>query len=248
MKNANTLEEFIKNYINNVKLSSSPESYAEWLKSYGVDSHATLDRSLKDISTDYQKAKSSFGANAESLASLGLGASGYSDYLSGKAYESMQRRKEGAFEKFAENEKSNRSGYRDYVEKKLEEITEKAESEAERENERFYKTVDDIVDAGISDVDEAYGFAIEAGLSEEKATAVARTATDAVKKKRTKDALTYILNHGFDKDQAKQYALAMGLSTQEAALLADYADKINADPYLSSDYLDYLKYKENLYK
>ena len=144
MKNAKTLEEFIKNYINNVKISSSPESYAEWLKSYGVDSHATLDRSLKDISTDYQKAKSSFGANAESLAALGLGTSGYSDYLSGKAYESMQRRKEGAFEKYSENEKNNRSGYRDYVEKKLGEITEKAE----RENDRFYKTVDDIVDAG----------------------------------------------------------------------------------------------------
>ena len=71
MKKKETLEDFIKTYIRNVKISSSPESYSEWIKSYGIDSSGTLDKSLKDISSDYEKAKSSFGANAEGLASLG---------------------------------------------------------------------------------------------------------------------------------------------------------------------------------
>ena len=248
MKTEQTLEDFIKTYIQNVKVSSSPESYSEWLKSYGIDSRGALDKSLKDISSDYEKAKSSFGANAEGLASLGLAGSGYSDYLSGKAYQVMQNRKTGAYEKFSESEKSNRNGYRDYIEGKAKELTEKVEKETELENERYYKTISDIIDAGISNLDDAYSFAIESGLSEEKANAVAKTATDAIRKKTTDDALGYIISHGFDKDQAKQYALALGLSNSDAALLAHYAEKINTSPYLSSDYLDYLKYKENQYK
>ena len=244
MKNSKTLEDFIKTYIQNVKVSSSPESYKEWLKSYGVDSRAILGESLSDIGADYERARSGFGANAERLSSLGLSSSGYSDYLSAKAYESMQKRKAGAYDKYSENEKANRSGFRDYVESALKE----EESARKAENESFYRTVSDIVDAGIRDEEEAYGFALEVGLSEEKARAVAKTATDTVKRRLTEETLRYIISHGFDKDQAKQFALAQGHSEDEANVLAGYADSINSDPYLSSDYLDYLKNKENKYK
>jgi len=241
MKKSQTLEDFIKTYIQNVRVSSSPESYKEWLKSYGIDSRGILNESLSDIGADYERAKSSFGANAERLSSLGLSASGYSDYLSGKAYESMQKRKRGAYEKYIENERTNKSGFRDFVESALKE--ENAAKAAE--SEKFYKTVGDIVDAGIRDPEEAYNFAIDSGLSEEKAKAAAKTASDAVRRRFTEDTLRYIINHGFDKDQAKQYALAVGLSEEEAEGLAGYADSINSDPYLSKDYLEYLKEKEN---
>lgn len=244
MSKSQSLEDFIKNYIQNVKVSSSPESYKEWLKSYGINSREILNESLSDIGADYERAKSTFGANAERLSSLGLSVSGYSDYLSAKAYESMQKRKTGAYDKYAENEKTNKSGFRDYVESALK----KEESAKKEENESFYKTMNDIVDAGIRDVEAAYSFAIETGLSEEKARAAAKAATDTVNRKLSETTLRYIISHSFDKEQAKQYALAVGLSEEEAEGLAKYADSINKDPYLSSDYLEYLKYKENQYK
>ena len=244
MKKSQSLEDFIKTYIQNVKVSSSPESYSEWLKRYGVDSRGILNESLSDIGADYERAKSSFGANAERLSSLGLSSSGYSDYLSAKAYETMQKRKAGAYDKFIENEKSNKSGFSDFVANALKE----EDAVKKAENESFYKTVSDIVESGIRSEEEAYSFALETGLSEEKARAVAKTATDTVNRKLTEDTLRYIISHSFDKEQAKQYALAVGFSEEEAEGLAGYADSINKEPYLSSDYLDYLKYKENNYK
>ena len=244
MSNSNTLEDFIKNYIRNVQVSSSPESYSEWLKNYGLNSKEILNESLADIRGDYEKEKSTFGANAESLSALGLTSSGYSDYLSGKAYATMQKRKEGAYGKYIENEKSNRTGFRDFVESALKE----RENTAKEENERFYKVMSNIVNSGIKDEEEAYRFALESGLSDEKARAVASTAAQSAYRKLTKSTLSYVLSHSFDKEQAKEYAIAVGLSESDAERIAGYAESIGQEPYLSNDFLEYLKYKENLYK
>ena len=238
------LEDFIKTYVKNKRINSSPESYSDWLKTYGVDSNRILNQAISDIRTDYERAKSSYGTNAERLSSIGLTSSGYSDYLSGKAYATMQNRKSGAYKQFSENEEKNRSGFLDYVEGVIKE----QENAQKAENDSFYKTVSNIVNAGIRDTDEAYDFAIESGLSEEKATAAAKTACERGHRRLAEDALSYIIGHGFDKTQAREYAIAVGLSEEEAEDIAKYADSINSNPYYTKDYLEYLKYKENNYK
>ena len=40
MSNKTTLEDFVKNYVNNKKSSESKEDYKSWLKANGVDSGA----------------------------------------------------------------------------------------------------------------------------------------------------------------------------------------------------------------
>lgn len=238
------LEDFIKTYVENKRISSSPQSYSDWLKSYGVDSSRILNEAFSDIETDYERAKSIYGTNAERLSAIGLTSSGYSDYLSGNAYATMQKRKTGAFKQYSENEEKNRSGFLDYVEGVIKEH----ENALKAENDRFYKTVNGIMNAGIRDAKEAYNFAIEAGLSEEKAVAAAKTASEIGHRRLAEDTLSYIIGHGFNKTQAREYALAVGLSEKEAEDIAKYADSINSNPYYTKDYLEYLKYKENNYK
>ena len=110
-----TLEEFVKTYIQNKAKSNTKESYADWLKRSGVDSEKIYADSIKDIMTDYERAKIGYGKKAENLAELGLTNGGYSDYLASNAYSIMQRRKEGAMKKYSENEFNNRSAYANYL-------------------------------------------------------------------------------------------------------------------------------------
>ena len=244
MKKAKTLEDFIKAYVENKRISSSQDGYSDWLKSYGVDSKGILNEALSDIGSDYERSKSSYGVNAENLSSIGLTASGYSDYLSGKAYETMQKRKSGAFKQYAENEEKNAKSFQDYVES----IVKEREDAAAAENASFTKTVNSIVNAGIRDFNKAYEFAAETGLSHEKASAVAKTAIDIGHKKLISDTLSYVVGRSFNKTQAKEYALAAGLSEEEAEKIAKYADEINTSPYLTKDYLDYFKDKQSKYE
>ena len=64
-----------------------------------------------------------------------------------------------------------------------------------------------------------------------------------VKRKRRESVIKTIISNSFGRTQAREYALAVGLSEDEAAELAAYADKINRENYYSSDYIEYLKDK-----
>ena len=67
----------------------------------------------------------------------------------------MQKRKEGARNKYAENERENRKGYSEYVSS----LRENAES-------KYKEVINTIKNSGITDYDEAYSYAIQQGLSE----------------------------------------------------------------------------------
>ena len=227
-----TLEDFIKNYIQSKAKSNTAESYEAWLSKNGIDSERIYADSIRDITGDYKRAKSEYGSLAESLGKLGLTASGYSDYLNGKAYSEMQRRKSGARDKYAENEAKNRQGYAKYLEER-----------AESESSKYKSIIKSISDAGIMNYDDAYNYAVSAGLSGQAAEVAAQNASDIVRKKARENVLKTIISENFNTKQAREYALALGLSESEADELADYANKINRDSYYSSDYLDYLKNK-----
>ena len=101
MSSSKTLDEFVKTYIQNKAKSSSKESYADWLRANGINSEKIYSDSIRDITADYERAKSNYGSNAESLAKLGLTASGYSDYLTSRAYAALQERKSKADREYA---------------------------------------------------------------------------------------------------------------------------------------------------
>lgn len=229
-----TLEEFVKNYINNKSKAGEKTSYADWLSLNGINSEGIYRDSLKDINGDYIRAKSEYGTLAERLGQLGLSSAGYSDYLSGKAYSEMQKRKAGAKAAYSENERKNRKGYGEYLEKQVKEA-----------REIYENTVASITKAGIMNYEDAYAYAIGAGLTEENAALAAKSAGDAVRKQIWNTAVKTVIEKSYNEKQAREYALLLGLSEEEANELGKYADRINSHGYYSSDYLDYIKDKVN---
>lgn len=229
-----SLKDFVAAYVENKKKSESEESYRKWLEANGVDSEGIYAESIRDINTDYLKRKSEYGRNAESLADIGLSASGYSDYVNAAAYSEMQRRKTGAKEKLVENERQNRSGFKDYV-KNLRDTEEKA----------YAAVIEKIKSDGITDFDSAYEYALSLGLSDSAAKAAAESGTGLAKSELIKEVLRTIITKSFNSKQAKNYALASGLSQKDADMLSGYAKNINEYGYYSDGYLDYIKDKAN---
>ena len=230
LKKAGTIEEFVENYIENKKKAGPNEGYREWVVTNGIDSSKAYRDAVKDISLDYNKAKSEYGTRAERLGSLGLSASGYSDYLGGVAYSEMQRRKQSAKEDYAENEMKNLSGYSKYLKEKS------------NEKAKLYdNVVSEITASKIIDYDKAYEYALNSGLDEENAASAAKRASDAAHKNLREEVLHTIVVRNFEDSQAREYALAMGLGEYEADELAEYAFRINQAAYYSSGYLEYLE-------
>ncbi len=233
MKTTPTIEEFVENYIQNKKRAATADSYQDWVRSNGVDSGELYRNAIRDISGDYSRAKSEYGTRAEKLGELGLSASGYSDYLSGKAYSEMQKRKDSARSAYSDNERKNISGYQKYLEEKSEEAA------------RLYdNVVSEITAAKIISYDAAYEYALNSGLSEEFAASAAKKASDAAHKALRNEVINTIITRNFEDVQAREYALAMGLSEYEAEELGEYAFKINQSVHYSDDYLEYLESKK----
>lgn len=234
MANGASLEDFVKNYVENRMKSDSKESYERWLRLNGVDSYGIYADAERDIINDYNRKRSNYGATAERLSALGLSSAGYSDYLDGHAYSEMQKSKERARAALAENEAKNRKGYGAYI-----------EARAKEEKSDYKNAVKSLTEANVMDYDEAYNLAVSMGLGEEGAALAAKAANDAVRKKRRASVLSVIVNRNYNYKQTVAYATSLGLSEQEATELGEYADLINSQGYYTQDYLDYLKDKLN---
>lgn len=72
---------------------------------------AARERGIVDASTAYRQMLASYGANAEKLAGMGLTGSGYSDYLSGKAYATSRAEAQNANKEADEAIRSAESSY-----------------------------------------------------------------------------------------------------------------------------------------
>ena len=231
-----TLEEFVENYIKNKAKSNTKESYTDWLISNGINAESIYSTSIRDINADYARAKSEYGINAERLGRFGLGTSGYSDYINGKAYSEMQRSKADARNDYSEAAAKNAVGYQEYLKKYT-----------DKENERYEKIVNEITEKGIIDYSTAYNYAVGAGLGESMATAAAKTANDISLTKLKKSIINTVLSQQLTASQAKEYALNLGLGETDAEEIAKYASAANeyvsTSKYTDKDYLESLKEK-----
>lgn len=231
-----SLEEFVENYIKNKARASSGESYADWLISNGVAADKIYSDRIKDIGADYIRAKSEYGTTAEKLSNLGLGSSGYSDYIGGKAYSEMQKSKIAARNSYNETAEKNAAGYQEYLRKYT-----------ERENESYERIVGEITEKGIIDYTTAYNYAVGAGLGSDIAKAAAKTASDINRTKLKESIIKTVMSEQLTSTQAKQYALQLGLDEEDAKEIADYAgaanEYVSTGGYTDADYLKDLKEK-----
>lgn len=230
-KNKATFEDYLRTYIQNQAISATKEGYSDWLRRNGKNSEKIYTEQLRDIDTGYRRARSEHGATAERLASLGLGESGYADYLNGAAYYEMQRKKLLAKEKKESLEKENAAGYSDYLEKYSAKL-----------KKAFNSAIDGIESAKITDYSAAYEYAKNSGLSESDASAAAKLATESVVKKIKETILKEITSKKLTEKETSEYAKALGLSDEDAKELSEYARSVNETVYVKK-YPDFYKPK-----
>lgn len=231
MKHTNGIVDFVKDYINNQKVTNSKESYEDWLTRNGIDSSGIYDLDIKNARSDYAKATAGFGALGEGLSSSGLLGSGYSDYINASAYGQLQKARQNALSKYSENERANKSAYSEYV-KKL----------AQESSSLLDKVNRGIIENGITDFDDAYSYAIGAGIDPGAASELAKSASSAVKESIKEEIGRLIINDKLSAKEAKAYALYRGLSEEDAESIYSLASKIN-DYFTRPDgesYLDYI--------
>ncbi len=228
--NKSSLEDFIKTYLNNKIIAGEGESYENWVKSVGINSDALYANDIANIDSEYMRAKSEYGVNAERLGQLGING-GYSDYLNGKAYSEMQKSKNQAKDRYLENERKNLSDYSAYKsenESKMQDYIQLLIDEKNNTNKLYADVMQRITDGRITDYNIAFNYAVNAGLDKTQAAALAKTAIEDSSKKRKADIMQTIVNSLMNEKQARNYALGLGLSKEEAEEMALYAKAINS--------------------
>ena len=268
------IEKFIKNYLRNKMISESKEGYESWLRKNGIDPTARLSDSIGAAYAEKEKTGSKHSSVAESLSSSGLSKSGYAAYLDSSMNKRLNGRLTDAIESYLTSDLKNRTAYSSELEKqesirKAEE--EKAAKTAEKEalaaakkaaeeaakkeaeilkkeeafRQQMIKDAKEKIDSlPTIDYDAAYKSATEAGLDEASAEKLAKEMTVKKRNALLEKVTSAIFSRHYTGSQAKNYAIALGLSEEDASALADIAYKANesvGDITSEKEYLDYLR-------
>ena len=204
-----------------------------------------LRQSYERADNAYAAARAGYGTRASSLLSRGLSGSGYGDYLDGVAYAERTRAREEAA---ARTEKESREGYAAYLEG-LEKEAQDAAREKESDTVSAFRQ---LLDRKIVDKDAAVSFLTTLGVDEETARTLAErndTILHASSERRSA-IINYALTNHFRFERAYSYALANGLSTEEAKEIASIS-QASRDALLGNENtykFDISKYEQFLYQ
>lgn len=135
------------------------------------------------------------------------------------------------------------------VAEKLESEARKEEAEKQKNFEKAQKSLYDQVKKGLEksafvDFDKAFSYATKMGLDEESARSLAKATSDAARNAAINSVTNSIISDRLTMSQAHRYALALGLSEEEATTLSEFAFKVNesvSDIVTHKNYLDNLR-------
>lgn len=190
---------------------SEKKSMTAWLR----EEHPELSEDYADalLSADrrYDTSRPGYGRSGEALSQSGLSDSGYAAYLAGVAYATRQSERSEAQKTLR---REAQKGYAAYLTQK----------EQERQN-AMAKVTGKLLQYGITDSDAAYTLALQYGLG---ASDARRTAESAAGLHATGDLRRTVLRNlvslGMRAEYGKQYAMACGLSEEEADEIARVAE------------------------
>ena len=270
----NDLENYIKKYLRNKRIAETDAGYSAWLRKNGVTDDVRLTDEAIKRSAENERLIRKRGTQSESIVSSGLGESGYAGYLGDLALERAEnsdKRVSAALRAYRD------AGYAGFVESRLDaereaydyERVAEAEAEAEsirkreeaeknairaeekKETERksMLKTARTrLEDSAIIDIERATKLAMDIGLDEADARALAESTTKVARENAISKVLSAIVNKRYTKNQAREYASWLGLSDEDIDALAETAFKNNESPADITSYEEYLEYLENKIK
>lgn len=210
------LGDFLKNYVRNKALSQEKvKSFDAFLATEGLDASGDRADTLAAALAEYERDLPTYGATAEALSRSGLTESGYGDYLASVAEAGLLAASAEAEDAYREAENKQLQSYASYLER---EATERASL-----REKVLRAIEN---ADVMHYDDAYSYAVTAGLGDADARAVAESAMLREQRASMQEILDKVLYRGYDQKTVLRYAMASGLSAKDAARIARLAEDL----------------------
>ncbi len=208
------------------------KTYREFLKTYGSGegTDEMFSKERKRVEQTFDKAQSTYGANAEALSSAGLSRSGYASYLDEQARGAYQEaRSEVALAEQAEENKRF-SSYEAYLEKMR-----KEEDSAETQVHRT------ILSSKTTDMESGMRLASIYGLSGDAARKVVEYAIKLNVERKRQDILDKIRTQRTSPQRAEEYARLYHLPEDVVKEIKEFAGKLYGYNALAIQYEQYEK-------
>ena len=231
MKIATTLEEILKGAKESAAKKNSADSYEEYLMKNGINNRAGYADAVNALYLNTKKGLSSYGINNRNINSKGLQNSGYAAYIDDLASSNFTRGLADIKESYVNKEGESLLGYAGYLDKY-----------ADTENRLKRSVMSHLIKNGITDLNTAIAYGISAGLSEDAANEIGRSAYEVTKQKAFNSVLEQTVRLGLDAEGAKMLAMKMGINETDALTFAKEIEEL-LDYYgnISEEYLEYLE-------
>jgi len=199
---------------------------AEAYRSQGAaDAEISRQRAVVDADTSYRKNLATYGERAEALGDMGLGTSGYSDYIAAQAYAAARGEKQAAN---AAAEKTNRAlSYEEYLQKMNADLSEEQSrynAEAQYEGLRYGAETSEIEAKRTADL----SYMANAAEGREN-LAKYKTEKAESEKEYARNAFASLLNAAnngeYTPEQVQRLAFEYGLTNDQAQMLEAAAKK-----------------------
>ncbi len=213
-----SLKDFVESYLANKKI----EDYEGWVSKYGKDASSSYAEALSSAERTYARGQATYGRVASDLQSKGLTGSGYSAYLSGKAYERYAGSREAALTAKQKTEDDNRIRYASYREER--------ETAAREEGEgAFRKALSSLFSSKIVDEESGAAYLAAFGITGEMAKEMAKINQSVKSGSEYRDEVfNFCLENYYNHDQTVAYAIGLGLSAEEAEALGKAVETIRS--------------------
>lgn len=225
-----TLEDYLRQYLDNKAIKNEKISFSEYGERYHSDYKGRYNDAITRILEKERRAESEVGAKGERLGSMGLENSGYAEYIKSGLTPDLTDERRAAEDAYNEARTKAETQYNKY--EIAYDINQKEASE---------KVTDDLFKKGVTDPGNAYAYAIEAGLSKENATAVAISITSATRDELKRRLIDGLFKRTLSAESAVALAKLYGFEGKELEELQGMFEwyKVNHTE-IPKDFLDYL--------
>ena len=235
MKKAKTLEELVKKYLDGKPTVSKTLSFDEYKHRNGLSDAKSYSDAVGSLYASAKKNSANYGTNNRVINNKGLQNSGYSQYIDTALKKKFRTDLANLKDTYKQKDASARSSYAGYLETQL-----------DKQNRVKDNVMSHLVDNDVVDINTAVAYGMSAGLSEEDALLIGRTAYEVTKQKVLNSILEQTASLGLDKDGAKLLAIKMGISENDADELAEeVAEMLRYYQNISEDYLEFLEQRSN---
>ena len=221
---------------NNLLNKNEEDSYYAYVSKNGIRKTENYYDTLAKSDTVRTLSSTDYGAGADYLASSGLNASGYEDYLKSQNQSRYNASLYSAEEEKSLDEYRNRRGYQEYLSD-----YEKLQSSI---SESLIKSIASKKNFNYAD---ALSEAVRAGISKDLAYFTASAAVKKAKENTVKEAIGFAKLNNLSAKEAKNYAVSLGLDERYANMVYEElsnlteAEKSFYAKMTADEYYEYVK-------